>query len=78
MKNGKGKYTFAASNPISSYEGEWKDGNSEGIGRLQFKDGRIFDGEFKNGQMNGAGIMRSGNGAIIEQGKWKDDLFIGQ
>ena len=55
-----------------------KYGKSEGKGRQQFKDGRIFDGEFKNDKMNGAGIMRSGNGAIIEQGKWKDDLFIGQ
>ena len=65
MRHGKGKHTFAAISPISTYEGQWKNEKREGKGRQQYKDGRIFDGDFKNDKMNGAGIMRSGNGEII-------------
>ena len=53
-----------------------KETYAEGKGMMKYKDGRIFEGEFKNEKKNGAGVMKSSAGNIVEQGIWKDDLFI--
>ena len=31
------------------YEGEWKDDNRNGLGKLTYADGEIYEGELKNG-----------------------------
>jgi hypothetical protein len=32
------------------YDGEWKDGNYYGKGKMTFKDRDVYDGEWKNGK----------------------------
>ena len=74
--HGQGTYIYVAASEFSTYVGQLKEGRFEGKGMMKYKDGRIFEGEFKNDKKNGAGIMKSSAGNIVEQGIWKDDLFI--
>lgn len=33
------------------YEGDWKDGNAHGQGKMAFTDGNVSKGEWKNGEL---------------------------
>ncbi|MDC1159077.1 caspase family protein [Pelagibacteraceae bacterium] len=63
--------------PRGSYEGEWKDGNLDGKGKLIEAWGDIYQGDFKDNKANGVGtyIMEDGNSY---EGEWKNDLYEGK
>ena len=48
------------------YEGEFKDGELNGQGKIIYKNGTIEEGEFKGGGLNGQGKMTSKDGYIVE------------
>ncbi len=64
-------------------EGEWKNGNLDGIGVHKFvvnytsRGGDIYVGEFKKGKMHGKGIYTKRDGVKLE-GMWDDDDFIAE
>lgn len=64
---------FSEENWIS-YEGFFKKGQKDGVGKLYLKDGRIFEGEFEGGQANGYGIMSYFEKKVV--GKWKDNIIL--
>lgn len=57
-----------------NYEGFFKKGQKDGVGKLTLKDGRIFEGEFEGGQANGYGIMTYFEKKVA--GKWKDNVIL--
>ena len=59
-----------------TYEGNYKDNNRHGFGEFTWLNGDNYKGEWQNDKINGAGIKRSANGAILQQGNWKDDVFL--
>ena len=42
-----------------SYEGEYKFGLKDGIGKFEWPDGRWYKGQWKNGKQHGYGIFYS-------------------
>jgi hypothetical protein len=56
------------------YEGEFKDGNRNGKGKMIFSNGDIYEGEFKDGIENGKGKKIFSNGDIYE-GEFKEGNF---
>ena len=64
-------YTWASG---SKYDGEWKDGQSDGHGILTDKNG-TYDGEWKNNMKNGKGIYSFANGYRFE-GLFQNDKFL--
>ena len=40
-----------------SYDGDWKRGFMDGIGKLVFEDGAVYQGAFKEGKKNGPGVV---------------------
>jgi hypothetical protein len=63
--------------PRGSYEGEWKNGNLDGKGKLIEAWGDFYEGDFKNNKADGFGTytMLDGNSYI---GEWKNDLYEGK
>ena len=58
------------------YEGQWTNGiRSKGI--MVFKDRSKYDGELLNGKKHGFGTQYDKKGAILYQGQWDEDVFIG-
>ena len=41
------------------YDGEWKDGNRDGRGVMNYRDRGVYDGEFRDDWRNGRGVMKS-------------------
>ena len=35
---------------MTMYEGEWKDGQSHGYGKIKFTNGDVYEGEWKDNQ----------------------------
>ena len=65
--NGYGKLTkYKDGEYESTYEGEFKNGIREGIGKFSHKDGTVREGVFINGQMTGRGTMHSEDGQRYE------------
>lgn len=56
-KNGQGTEI----SPEGTYTGEWLDGQKHGIGKMLYKDGRIYEGKWGNGLPNGEGTMTLAN-----------------
>ena len=52
-----------------AYEGEWKNGERDGLGMLFFEDETIFQGYFRNNKINGYGVCNHNDGEIYE-GFW--------
>ena len=52
------------------YEGAWVEGQKDGMGRLNYKDGRYFIGMFKNGMKHGKGCIISRQGKILSEGEY--------
>jgi hypothetical protein len=50
--NGKGKYDYG----YAIYDGEFKNGEPNGRGIMDYGKGEKYDGEFKNGKENGKGL----------------------
>lgn len=57
------------------YDGEWKDGQSHGLGVHTWPNGR-YRGEWRNNRPHGRGVYTSPNGDI-EDGIWIDGSFKG-
>jgi uncharacterized protein (TIGR02145 family) len=57
-----------------TYVGEWKDGSRSGIGKMTYKNGRIYEGNWANGMPNGDGKMKYANGTL-KSGKFIDGEF---
>jgi len=55
-------------NETKKYQGQWTLQNGkmvkDGIGRLVWKDGSVFEGQFENDKMSGIGQIRQVNGDI--------------
>ena len=64
-RDGKGTYT-----------GLLKDGKPEGKGKVEFKDGSIYEGDFHNGWRDGEGVHTFADGDVYA-GSFKDDLRTG-
>jgi hypothetical protein len=58
------------------YEGEWRDGERNGKGRLSGRLGEIYEGMWKNGKRNGFGKQVYVNGKVYE-GEWSENYENG-
>ncbi len=56
----------------SKYEGQWKQGKSNGYGRMTHANGDIYEGNWVNDKANGHGIFVDTSGARYE-GAWRDN-----
>eukprot|EP01017_Pseudomicrothorax_dubius_P015853 TRINITY_DN180_c0_g1_i1.p1 TRINITY_DN180_c0_g1~~TRINITY_DN180_c0_g1_i1.p1 ORF type:complete len:499 (+),score=53.76 TRINITY_DN180_c0_g1_i1:82-1578(+) len=56
------------------YQGEFADGNFEGVGTIVFLQGERFMGQFTKGKATGKGSFQLLNTMIL--GEWKDDLLM--
>lgn len=76
VKDGKGRYTWAASGAV--YEGDWKAGQPHGSGsmRLPGADGYEYTGAFKDGKRSGSGRCQFANGRVYD-GEWRSDEMNG-
>ncbi|RZK01893.1 MAG: molecular chaperone Tir, partial [Flavobacterium sp.] len=54
----------------SYYEGEWKEGDCHGKGKLIYADGGIYEGSFKKGEPDGKGKIQYVGGDHYD-GQWK-------
>lgn len=73
--NGKGK-----SKGTDSYEGQFKNGLPEGIGKYTWQNGNWYEGAFKAGKRQGEGTMHyigSSKGDSSLTGFWAKDLYVG-
>nr|MBC7612506.1 hypothetical protein [Pseudopedobacter sp.] len=63
----------------NSYEGEFKNGYPQGIGKFTFSNGDIYNGAFKKGEMEGEGeYIFADKSKSIKKGFWKDNKYIGK
>lgn len=73
--NGKGK-----SKGMDSYEGQFKNGLPEGIGKYSWQNGNWFEGNFKAGKRQGEGVMHypiAGKADSTLSGFWAKDIYVG-
>ena len=73
--NSSGKRTF--SNTDRAYEGEFKDGELHGQGKVFYPLGCTKEGKFQNGELNGPGKITWNSGSIWE-GCFKDGRMCGK
>lgn len=59
-----------------TYQGQYYNGDREGIGEQVWKDGSCFIGNFKSDKSNGKGIQIYGNGDWYN-GEWKNGMSHG-
>ncbi|XP_077354596.1 MORN repeat-containing protein 3-like isoform X2 [Festucalex cinctus] len=69
MKHGDGVYFFKSG--CGAYEGEWREDQRSGWGRMLFRDGDVYEGEWTEDKEHGFGIRRYANGNRYE-GSWRD------
>jgi hypothetical protein len=80
-----GAYSFSWSNcfgtnevkSLGKYSCERKDGFCNGSGTLVFTDGRKYIGDFKDGMRTGKGVLYDKQGAVINEGIWAENRFVG-
>lgn len=48
-----------------------------GTGTLYWKNGDKLIGHFKDNKVDGLGIKTSADGEIIQQGLWREEVFVG-
>lgn len=74
--HGMGKMIFGESDRRKSYTGHWDNGNFDGQGILEYKNGSCHEGNFKNGKREGQGRFFP-NKTYYEDfyytGQWCDD-----
>ena len=72
---GFGKWTFEGDELwFSKYEGNFKNGNFEGLGRMIYANGDIYKGEWNEGKRSGKGFWKSLKGDYSYEGDWKNGL----
>lgn len=62
------------------YEGEWKNGQKHGKGRMQYASGNVYEGEWRDNVKHGFGTMKWVDRNQEYTGEWKVwwiDFFIG-
>jgi Uncharacterized protein conserved in bacteria len=60
-------------NGILRYDGEMKNGEFSGKGKLYDANGQLqYSGEFKNGEYHGKGTLYDSDGKVIYNGEWKN------
>ena len=69
LKDGKG----IMKRDTMTYEGDWKEGRINGLGKITWKNGNLYDGHFKLNHIDGDGFMIWYD--LLEKyiGKWKND-----
>jgi len=72
--HGQGTYTYSTG---EKYVGDFKDGQMDGQGTYTLADGRKYVGAIQNGRKNGYGTLYDARGNILEQGRYRNDFFIG-
>jgi len=75
MPEGKGKMTFVEG---GSYDGNWSNGNMQGIGIYVQDNGLIFNGNFENNNFTGNGTLtqKSSDYEIIQTGLFNNGTLI--
>jgi hypothetical protein len=76
-KHGKGRSCING----TIYEGEYRNGKREGMGRLEALSGNVYIGEFKADRKNGQGKLiypplGPDDAPRILEGTWEKDKFI--
>lgn len=64
-----------------SYDGTWRNGRPNGLGKYLFMDKATYEGDFKNGIPHGEGVAvypRNKEGAGMYSGWWKDGRYEGK
>lgn len=72
-------YTFSDKHPKypgAKYFGRWFSGQMQGVGHLEFADGKVYNGQMWKGQMQGFGRMFTPNLGIYE-GNFESGKFHG-
>ena len=75
MPDGKGKMTFVEG---GSYDGNWSNGNMQGIGIYVQDNGLIYNGNFENNNFTGNGTLtqKSSDYEIIQTGLFNNGTLI--
>ncbi len=63
---------------VGKYSCDRKDGFCDGVGTLVFTDGRKYVGEFKGGMRTGKGVLIDKQGAVISDGIWAENRYVGR
>lgn len=74
-RHGYGKYTFSGDSKIVSFEGEYRFGERNGLGRYILKDGSRFIGGFSDGQPEGMGMWIKADGTV-QAGTWEKGTYV--
>jgi len=61
IRHGFGTYVYKKGSFCVRYEGEWKDGEKHGKGKMFFSDGSVYSGDFREGEMTGYGTRKYTN-----------------
>ena len=69
--HGHGVYTYFAAG--TRYVGEWKNSQYDGLGEIEYKDGRRFSGTFRRGKKHGRGVYTYPAGDTLES-VWDDGV----
>ena len=85
---GYGKYDKWTYLDGTVYEGEWKDGNYHGQGKMTWsylllrlfgiESDVVYEGEWKDSKMHGQGKYTSAAHGTVYEGEWKNDNMHGQ
>ncbi len=75
LKSGTGTFLWKSGD---KYVGEYQDGLTNGKGTYYWPSGNKYVGDFLNGNFHGIGIKYSATNAVIQEGKWENDEFIGK
>ncbi|KAK2152378.1 hypothetical protein LSH36_330g05036 [Paralvinella palmiformis] len=59
----------------SNYDGDWKNGRMEGIGKYSFPTETRYEGEMKDGMFHGEGTLYFPNGSKYDA-KWADGIAV--
>ena len=72
LKNGKGFIKEYYYDGKLTFEGEYLNGEKNGIGKEYsiFNDKLVFEGEYLNGEKNGIGKEYDGNGKVTFEGEY--------
>ncbi len=63
---------------IGTYNGSFRSGNLEGIGRFEYLNSSNYDGEWKENRKHGRGQLVEADGRSIYIGDWENDLKHGK
>lgn len=69
-KEGQGTYKF--SDGKQSYQGEFKEDQANGRGKMVYPDDSEYNGQIKNWLKNGEGLLKYSNGDMYT-GNWQND-----